>query len=64
MGQGSLVFGTGTRNSPRDDFSSFSGEVLQRSGILVIDYKALVCAESADFAPVENSSFLSSGAWF
>jgi hypothetical protein len=64
MGQGPLVFGAGARNSPRDDFSSFGGEILQRSGILVVDYKALVCAESADFAPVDKSSFFSSGAGF
>jgi hypothetical protein len=64
MGQGSLVFGAGTRNSTRDDLSSFGGEILERSGILVVNYKALVCAESADFAPVENSSFFSSGTGF
>jgi hypothetical protein len=64
MRQGPLVLGAGTRNAPRNDLASLGGEVLQRPGILVIDLKTLVGAESAYLAPVENSSFFSSGAGF
>jgi hypothetical protein len=64
MGQCPLMFGTGARNSPRYDLSPFGGEILERSRIFVIDYKALVCTESAHFTPVKNSFFLSSGAGF
>jgi len=57
MGECSLMLGTTTGQSSRNDFAAFGNKVSQRLGIFVINYKAGISTEPANFPAMEYSSF-------
>jgi hypothetical protein len=59
MGKGSLVLCATAGQPPGNDFAALSDEISQRFGVLVIDFKTGIRAESANFPAMIYSSFSS-----